>query len=224
MAITKEFIAFLKHPVLIEPDVLTFLQSIKLIIKGIVFYIFLSIGYILLIALLSLIGLDLPELPAAKMSKIYRSVIIAPVIEELIFRLPLRNFYKNVFVLGGLFLYIVLKKLIPVPLAAIFGLVSMVLPYFPKLAGRLEININNFVKQYYVGVFYFFAFSFGIAHITNLLNISSETYLSLLVYLINPLAVGLFFAFVRIKYKNGILYAIILHSLTNLLHYLPAFF
>lgn len=94
MEITKEFIALLKHPVLTEPDVLTFLQSVKLIIKGIVFYIFLSIGYILLIAQLSLVGLDLPELPPAKMSKIYRSVIIAPVVEELIFRLPLRNFIK----------------------------------------------------------------------------------------------------------------------------------
>lgn len=112
----------------------------------------------------------------------------------------------------------------PVPWAASFGLVSMVLPYFPKLAGRLEININNFVKQYYGCAFYFFALSFGITHITNLLNISLETNLSILAYLINPLAVGLFFAFVRIKYKNGILYAIILHSLTNLLHYLPAFF
>jgi hypothetical protein len=218
----REFISFIKRPVQSEPVVLTIKQSIKLIIKGIIIYILFTVVYVIFIALLSLVGVKLPELPTAKMADINRYVILAPLAEELLFRLPLRNFYKHIFVVFGYFIFVILKRWVNYPVAVTLGFASLFLPYVPIAFNKIETKVNNLVQQNYGYTFYLFAIAFGIVHLTNISEFSYQSWKSNLIYIINPFVVGVFFAFVRVKYKNGIFYSIILHALTNLLHFLPS--
>lgn len=160
----------------------------------------------------------------AKKTYFFNVVILAPVIEELIFRLPLRNFFKNIFISVGLLTFVIVKGYVPLLLAILLGLVVALLPYATKLTKEKEENVNSFVVRHYGYLFYFLAISFGVLHILNAEFFTSDMYMSAFIFVINPVLVGLYFAFIRVKLKHGIIYSMILHSLTNLLHYLPAFF
>jgi len=219
--IIKEFVIFLKHPILKKSDALSFGKSISFIIKSIGFYVFFTLLYAAIIAILYFwIDLKVADFNSNS-SNFFKIVIMAPIIEELIFRLPLKNFFKNIFISLGLLTYILTKDYMSFPMAISIGLVVAFLPYSTKYSKVVEEKINSFVYNNYVYLFYFLAFSFGILHILNAEILTSDMHLSAFVYVIHPLFSGLFFAFIRVKLKYGIIYSIVIHALTNLFHFIP---
>ena len=213
---------FLRYPVLLRPDVLSLKGAMSLLVKSIGLYVLFTLLYLGLMAILSFFfNLKISEF-GSKTTNWYKYIILAPVIEELIFRLPLRNFFKNIFVAFGLLIYVFAKSYLSFGLAISASVVVMSLPYITIFIGELELKVNSFVYHHYGFLFYFFAFSFGLLHLTNAGPFTSDMYLSAFIYVINPLLIGFYFAFIRIKFKYGIIYSIIIHTLTNFLHFLPS--
>ena len=145
-------------------------------------------------------------------------VLIGPLIEEIIFRLPLRLNKKylsisTIFAIliligGGLFSI----KLNTTDAYIKFGMLfsSLATIYF------FPINIINKIKfQYYHYYFYFITILFGMIHIGNFENSIPMKYIWFIPILILPqIIMAIFFGYIRLK--NGILWSITMHSLTNL--------
>lgn len=106
----------------------------------------------------------------------------------------------------------------PFPVAISIGLVVAFLPYTTKFSKVVEEKVNSFIYNNYVYLFYFIAFSFGLLHIKNAGILTSYMHLSAFVYVVHPLFSGLYFAFVRVKLKYGIIYSMVIHAITNLFH------
>lgn len=221
--ILKEYILFLRHPELLKPDVLSLKQSVKLIRDCLGIYLIVLLIFIVLVILMSFIS-EIPELPKRKRSELYLVIFFAPLVEELIFRLPLRNFFKNIFVVIGLSIYGIMKIYIDISLAIFIGIIIMALPYIPNLFEALEVKVNIFTKKFYTYIFYLFGLSFGLLHISNIISLTSGMYMIAAIYIFKVIIIGLLFAFIRVKYRFGIIYAIVLHSLTNLIHVFPSLF
>lgn len=163
--IIRDFLLFLRHPVLIEPDVLSLKRTINFIVKSIGIYVIFTLFYVAIVAILCFwFDLKVTEF-SAKKRYFFNFVILAPIIEELIFRLPLRNFFKNIFISVGLLTFVIVKGYVPLLIAILLGLVVALLPYATKLTKEIEENVNSFVVRYFGYLFYFLAISFGILHI-----------------------------------------------------------
>ncbi|WP_319502118.1 hypothetical protein [uncultured Draconibacterium sp.] len=219
--IFKEFVIFLKHPIIEKSDALSFGKSISFIIKSIGLYVIFTLLYAIIVgALYFLLDLKVTDF-GSKATQFFKIVIMAPVIEELLFRLPLKNFFKNIFISLGILTFLFLRDNMPLVLAISLGLGVVLLPYVAKFIRKLEGRINSFIYHHYGVLFYFLAFSFGVLHILNSESFTSDLYLSAFIYFIHPLISGLYFAFIRVRLKYGIIYSILVHALTNLLPFLP---
>ncbi|MCG6187447.1 CPBP family glutamic-type intramembrane protease [Maribellus maritimus] len=214
MNLLKQFLRFLKRPEIAPPVVLSLGQSLLLLIKNIpVFFLFIVFCTFLLIPL-ALLDL-LPEHPGYTMSEVKYIVVWAPFIEELIFRLPLRNFFRNMFFPLAIFFYMAAKTALGMPFAIVVSAVIVALPYIPGLITRFENSVNNTIKKYYPFVFYLVALLFGGVHITNFDQLSSTQYFFTPVIVFYQLLMGLYLGFLRVKFKRGIVYSILIHALFN---------
>lgn len=124
--------------------------------------------------------------------------IAVPILEELIFRLPLR--YKYNYLFRPIVFLISITRLIP--------------------EEKLKDMIQRYWKRIFKYLFYFLAILFGFIHITNF-----ERFKDLWAWIpfltINQLFAGFVLGFIRIKF--GLIWSIIYHSLYNLLFFGIAF-
>ena len=218
------FVTFLKHPIILESDVLSIKESVILLFKSVVLYAIFTLSYVVLVAILYFVlNLNITEF-GSKTSNILYIVITAPIIEELIFRLPLKKFSKNIFISIGLLAYVFINDHLHVLMAIFLGMAIAFFPYLPFFGKKLELRINSFFKKHYGYIFYFFGFLFGLVHLYNAELFTLDMFLSAFIYVINPLIFGYYLAFIRVCFKFGIIYAIILHSIGNLLLIIPTLF
>jgi uncharacterized protein len=142
-------------------------------------------------------------------------VLLAPIIEELIFRLILKPRYINcvIFTLvNGLLAIIFLYKkvffmFIPV------SLISLISLYF-LLNKKGFKNLQTFFLGHFKLFFYLSSFLFGFLHVTNYEPFNYKLIIVMPI-LISPIVVtGILLGFIRMKF--GIIYSILLHSLINL--------
>jgi hypothetical protein len=211
MNLLKEWIIFLKKPELTTPVSLSFKEAILLLLKSIPFYfLFILICTIFFIPL-SVFDL-IPELPERSLSDVYDLIIIAPFLEELFFRLPLRNFFRNLFFTFALLFYSLTKSFFGIPLTIAISLIIIALPYIPGFINRIEYNVNSRIRRFYPVVFYLVALTFGFLHITNLNNLTTAHYFVSPVIVLYQILIGLFLGFVRVKYNWGIIYSILIHA------------
>lgn len=214
MELQKEFVRFLKKPEINPPVSLSFKQSIILFIKCIpIYFIFIFICILLFIPL-SIFDL-VPETHKRTMSDAFELIVLAPVLEELFFRFPLRNFFRNLFLSIALLVYALSKTFLGIPMAIVVAVLVAVLPYIPGFINRHEFEVNKFIDKYYPHFFYLVAFIFGFIHMDNLINPSVGHYFVSPIIVLYQILMGLLMGFVRVKYKWGIIYAILFHSVFN---------
>jgi len=167
-----------------------------------------------LFILLSIFDL-IPEMPKRTVADAYKLIVMGPILEELIFRLPLRNFFRNVFLSVALLIYAFSKSYLGIPIAIFVALAFAALPYVPGLINKYENVVDSFIEKYYPYFFYLVALVFGFIHMGNLINPTLGHYLVSPIIVQYQILLGLLVGFIRVKYKWGILYAIIIHSFFN---------
>jgi len=212
--IFNDFIRFIKKPELSTPVSLKFGQIIVLIIKSLLLYfIFIVISVVFFIPL-SLFDL-IPDLPKRQLSDSLWIIGIGPVIEEMIFRFPLKNFFKNIFISIAILFFVFVKKYIGIPLTTLIALLIASLPYIVTFRNEGERIINSLVKNNYPYFFYFITLFFGFLHLSNLNNLTTSHYIVSPVIVLYQIQLGLYLGFLRVKYKAGIFYSIFVHAIFN---------
>ena len=156
-----------------------------------------------------------PEPPRRSLSDIYDIVMIAPILEELFFRLPLRNFFKNIFFTLSILFYVLTKSCLGMPFSLTIALGIVAIPYIPGFMSWLEVRVNNTIERLFPFFFYLVALSFGFLHITNLEHLTTTQLFFSPVIVFYQILLGLYLGFLRVKFEWGIVYSIFVHSMFN---------
>ncbi|WP_410479242.1 type II CAAX prenyl endopeptidase Rce1 family protein [Pedobacter nototheniae] len=143
--------------------------------------------------------------------------IAAPIIEETVFRFPLRKKYLSIyFVLISISViinYFVQNKLLTIPIYFVFLFASFLIHFYLK---RLSLTKVHLLWQKYFGyLFYFSAIFFGCIHISNMKGLTFHDP-SFLIYISSQISGGLTLGYLRIKY--GLPYSMIFHACFNLIY------
>jgi hypothetical protein len=220
MTILKDFISFLFKPNFgTQLEIDSFFHFFKMILK--------SFLVILLINAIFYFGISLPLkyfdlFPSQKevtysISDIFKITLLIPIIEELIFRLPLKISKINIAVSLSLMVYLILNKS-NIYLAVLISLLlfGFMLITIKKDSGFL-IRADIFFTKYLYLVFYFQAFLYGFLHLTNY-NLDSRFLYLYPLFIISYIFAGFYFGYIRIRYRYGIYLCIATHIIINSLY------
>lgn len=151
-------------------------------------------------------------------------LIIAPIMEELCFRLFLKYTRLNVCISGIMFSYYLItiflnEKLYQIDIAfyrrAGFVLLIGVFIYlFQKLLDKWELS-QNFWKNNFKLMLYISIFSFSLIHIKNLTFNNYQEYFLIPLLIFPQFLLAIFNSFLRCNF--GIKYSIVFHSIANFL-------
>jgi membrane protease YdiL (CAAX protease family) len=147
------------------------------------------------------------------------TVLVAPVIEELFFRLILKPRFINCIVFSifsWLLTIILLYKKIFFLFVPIF--VLSVIELIVLLDKKLFRKMQKSFLIHFCFVFYLSIFIFGFLHITNYEPFNCKL-IAIMPILVSPVLIAsIFLGFIRMKF--GIFYSILLHSMINLIGFL----
>jgi len=220
----RKFSTFIINPQYPKVEEISIKQSVQVLLHSLLWYYSFAIVASIMFALpLMQFGLW-PKPPHFGSASFFDMVLLAPFIEELAFRLPLRCFYRNVFISFGLVFYSFTNKEIGGYLSGSIAIAMMGLPYMINKIGKIETRINNIFEKYFKYFFYFSIILFAALHLTNLENLKFENYLISPFIVSFQIGLGFILGFIRVNYKFGIIYSILAHSLINFLLALPMLF
>ena len=139
------------------------------------------------------------------------AVVAAPVIEETIFRLPLRPFASSITLISSFILYagLAVAQVAPGILLVALAMLVALNVYVWSQRSRV-ILFKKFYSQYPRLIFYFFTLLFGIVHIG---NYTREVWMLLPLLVLPQTIIGLWLGFVRLRYGFG--WSIFAHGFHN---------
>lgn len=201
----------------------TILETIKFLIKLIVLLIASYIFVFMVFKVLKNYGVDIPrpdrfdEIRSWSAFKIILySTILAPILEELNFRLPLRYSKINFSILIGFIVYLLLRIVLNVeyekPISYGLGVLICIIIY--KLVSTKGFTlVSLFWKNNPLFIFYFFLFAFSLLHLGNHSKITLHLMLISPLLLLPKIIAGVFLSYARLK--TTVISSIILHMLNN---------
>jgi len=144
------------------------------------------------------------------------AIIVAPLLEECIFRLPLRAFALNLLLPVSLVISVSLGWVAPGGLG--FVAIALVNVYL-GIKGTKLTKLQAFYNKFPHVIFYGIALLFGVIHIT---NYDFDVWKFLPVLVLPQIVIGLLLGFVRLRY--GFVWGFLLHALHNGALLLPVTF
>jgi hypothetical protein len=148
---------------------------------------------------------------------ILKAILIFPIIEELIFRLPLNISKINFVTSFSLIIFLVLNKwcFSNIYLALSFSLILFLFLYI-VIKGESSIlnRLAHFFNNHFWMIFYIQALIFGFLHLTNYIVDFRYFYLFPLV-VISYLSKGCLFGYLRVRFTYGIYLSIAAHIVFN---------
>lgn len=219
----EKFITYIKKPsICIEQSNISCNSFLKLLL---LFYIILipASAFIFILHVFEILPSNRVEDSDASLNSLAFIIFLAPLLEEFVFRLPLR--FSKITLSGSLsvFFIVVIKLFyiqdgnyiiyfLSIPLSVIFyGLLSYKI--------NIYLKIKVFWEKHFSYVFYFVALIFGLSHLFNY----NEIYLWMIVsspFLTLPhIVMGLFLGFIRINY--GFFYSFLFHVTINFISSVP---
>jgi membrane protease YdiL (CAAX protease family) len=160
------------------------------------------------------VNIDLDTFSNSSVIKVISALLIAPVVEEIIFRTHLGNKDWNAW-----FIYLML-----IVVAAVFWNISRIMSgsIFVLISFLLIITVKNkgpklIFNKYFAWIFFLTAILFSLVHIQIVHEaLGSSSYrLSIAVTLVSFLPVGIIFGLIRMKF--GLPQSILFHGLNNLI-------
>jgi|GEM_PF-1422143 len=215
----KELSYFLMHPKLNElPISLSLNKCILLIFKMIVLYfglaILTSLLFLPILKLLNLLpdmGLSLSKIPLS-----FKLIFFVPIYEEIIFRLPLKFSKQNLFLSLAALQFMLFYHSYNIIILSGISLIIAIIPYFRLIPDTFYIKTGLIWNKFFPLLYYGLAISFGLIHMTNFPNLRMVHYLLFPLIVSNQIIMGLMFGYVRVTYKNGFFYGVLLHFFINL--------
>jgi len=215
----KELSYFLAHPRLNDlPISLSLNKSILLIFKMIILYfglaILTSLLFIPILKLLNLLpdtGLSLSKIPLS-----FKLIFFVPIYEEVIFRLPLKFSKQNLFLSLAALHFMLFYHSYSIIILSAISLIIASIPYFRLVPVEVYSKMGLIWNKFFPLLYYGLAISFGLIHMTNFPNLRMIHYLLFPLIVSNQIIMGLMFGYVRVTYKNGFFYSVLLHFFINL--------
>ncbi len=213
----KHFINFLNDPEYVYmPVSINIINSIVVILKSVLIY----LGFILfssILIILPILILDLvPDRMDVTLSLTFKVVIVAPLLEELAFRLPLRYSSKNIFIAIGTFVFMFMIISFNIYVSLFIGILTALIPFMNIISQKILEKIEKYYFKYYKFIFYFLALSFGMIHLFSYKNLNIIQFGIAPLFVINQIFMGLFLSFTRVKYRFGFFYCVVIHIIINL--------
>lgn len=219
----RDFILFLKNPSSgIQFDIKSISSFLKLV--WISFLILLGIDIItglLIITPLRYFNL-LPSRQEINLNafNILKVTLLLPILEELIFRLPLRISKINLTISFSLIIFLVFNKwcFSNIYLALSFSVVLFLLLYIGIIEGSSFFNrLTTFFTEHFGRLFYFQAFVFGFLHLTNY-TVDFRYFYLFPFFTINYIITGCLFGYLRVRFTYGIYLCIASHIVANCIY------
>jgi membrane protease YdiL (CAAX protease family) len=139
--------------------------------------------------------------------------IIAPFLEEVIFRLSLIFDPLNISLSVSTLLSLIINRFTNHLISLISFFLVFILVY--KLAATNKQKMISFWSKNFKYIFYFLSLLFGLLHIGNYKCISSSQYFLASILIFPKLGMGFVLSFTRVYYKKGFIIGIIIHSIMN---------
>ena len=153
---------------------------------------------------------------------IFKISLLLPIIEELIFRLPLKISKVNIVIPLSIILFLFLYKFNIYVAVSLSIILSVFLCLSIKKESKLIYRIDILLTKHFGIFFYFQALIFGFLHLTNYWI--DFKYFYLFPFLaINYIFTGCLFGYIRVKYNFGIFVCIVSHIFTNSIYCLVLF-
>ncbi|PWS31795.1 CPBP family glutamic-type intramembrane protease [Pedobacter paludis] len=147
-------------------------------------------------------------------------LVIAPVIEELIFRLPLKASRLNIFISFILAYY--LFYLSHKTFQSIVNInESIKFLTFSLICYSLLYKVNTkfyytFSGKYFTAYFYLLTITFGLLHLSNFIHLVPDNLILFApIFVIHQIIVGFFLGYLRLK--RGLFWSILMHTMLNVL-------
>jgi hypothetical protein len=152
---------------------------------------------------------------------IIKAILIFPIIEELIFRLPLKTFKINFVTSFSLIIFLVLNKwcLSNTYLALGISILLFLLLYLGiNGESNIPVSLAHFFRYPFWIIFYFQAVIFGILHLTNYIVDFRYFYLFPLI-VFSYILKGCLLGYIRVRFTYGIYLCIGSHILVNSIYF-----
>jgi len=147
---------------------------------------------------------------------IFKITILIPIMEELVFRLPLRVTKVNLLISLSIVVYYILSKLIisNTYFSIIFTLLMAISGFLFTKESTLINSISAFVNLHFLKFFYLQALVFGFLHLTNY-NLDFDFFYLFPLFIMGYLFVGCLWGYLRVRYSYGIYICITSHIIIN---------
>jgi hypothetical protein len=217
MIVLKDFILFLKTPNLENQiEINTISNFLKLIWKS--FFIVLIIDAIVFFVISS--PLKFFDLFPSQIEINYnyytvtKISLLFPIIEELIFRLPLKISRKNLAISLSLILFVLLSKLNIYLSISLALLLFIILFFIINKDAEIFERVNALSIKYFLFIFYSQALIFGLFHLNNY-KLDIQYFYLFPLFITSHIITGCFFGYLRVRFSMGIYLCIITHILIN---------
>lgn len=152
----------------------------------------------------------------------FKVIILFPIIEELIFRLPLRISKINILTSFCLIIFLNLNKWCISNMLLAFlccSILFFALHFWTRKDLSFLNKLTSYLSHHFRGFFYFLALTFGFLHLTNY-NIDLRYFYLLPLIALSYIITGCILGYLCVRFKNGIFLCITSHILVNLIYYL----
>jgi len=219
----EKLLTFIKKPSLcIEKSNISGNAFLKLLF---LFYMILipASAFIFILDIFEILPSNRIEDPDATLNSLAYIIFLAPLLEELVFRLPLRLTKTTLSISLAVFFIVVIKLFFIQEYNYIIYLLSI--PLFIIINGLLSykkniyLKIKTFWEKHFLYVFYFFSMIFGLSHLFNYNEIHWWMILSSPLLTLPHIIMGFFLGFIRLNY--GFLYSFLFHATINLIPSAP---
>jgi len=207
---------YLINPRIEKTESLGLKRSILALAYSVLWYYLFLLGSSIFIIPLFFLNLW-PEQPTGiGESSVLDAVILVPLIEELIFRLPLKCFFRNIFISLAIAFFVFTNKYFGYYISTGFSFFLIAIPFIIRNYKDVELRTNEFFEIHYRYFFYASVLFFGFVHITNFDNLELKNYLISPFIISFQLFMGFILGYLRVKFKHGIVLSYLAHSLINL--------
>lgn len=215
----KQFFSFLLHPNLSnEPRSLNVHGLFVLLGRFLLAYFGLAIlSSLIFFPILRMMDL-LPEskIATSEIPLSFKLIVFVPIYEEAIFRLPLRFTKRNLAISLAALFFLVFYHVFELYMLIAIAVFIALIPSFITIPAFVILRAGIVWKKYFPLLYYGLALSFGILHLFNFENLRLAHFLVFPFIVFNQIVMGLMLGYIRVEYKYGFIYSIILHFLINL--------
>jgi uncharacterized protein len=207
----ERFFNYLKNPRYIRTDKIDWPFCFKLLL---LYYLFsLPVGLVVGMFIKSMNFYE-TEFSYNTIKILFAGLFLSPIIEEMLFRLLLKPRFRNIILLFGFSIYMIIVSILKnnIKYLIIFSLIGIITLILCSNKRSLVKTQKLFLKHFNI-VFYTSCFLFGLIHLTNYQPVSPKLLLSMPIIILPQVIGGSFMGYIRMKF--GIKYSFLFHSITN---------